>query len=70
MQLYICHWEDLIDREKEIERPTKEQDRSPKEIARCDGMLSNPNFVKKHQLTKLMLKKAKLAKYKEMGKKK
>ena len=36
--------EDLIDREKEIERLTKEQERLTKEIARCEGMLNNPNF--------------------------
>ena len=31
--------EDLVDREKEIERLKKEQERLKKEIARCSGML-------------------------------
>ena len=61
--------EDLIDREKEIERLTKEQDRLTKEIARCDGMLSNPNFVNKAPADKVDAEKAKLAKYKEMKEK-
>ena len=58
--------EDLIDREKEIERLTKEQERLTKEIARCEGMLNNPNFVNKAPAAKVEAEKEKLEKYKEM----
>jgi valyl-tRNA synthetase len=58
--------EDLVDREKEIERLTKEQERLGKEIARCEGMLGNPNFVNKAPEAKVQAEKDKLAKYKEM----
>ena len=58
--------EDLVDREKEIERLKKEQERLTKEIARCQGMLSNPNFVNKAPETKVNAEKEKLQKYEEM----
>ena len=58
--------EDLVDREKELERLTKEQDRLGKEIARCEGMLKNPNFVNKAPEAKVNAEKEKLEKYKEM----
>ena len=58
--------EDLIDRDKEIERLTKETERLTKEIARCEGMLNNPNFVNKAPAAKVDAEKDKLAKYKEM----
>ena len=58
--------EDLVDKEKEIERLTKEQERLTKEIARCEGMLNNPNFVNKAPAAKVDAEKEKLAKYKEM----
>ena len=58
--------EDLVDREKEMERLKKEQDRLTKEIARCEGMLNNPNFVNKAPAAKVDAEKDKLAKYKEM----
>ena len=58
--------EDLVDREKEIERLKKEQDRLAKEIARCQGMLSNPNFVNKAPEAKVNAEKEKLQKYEEM----
>ena len=61
--------EDLIDREKEIERLTKEQERLTKEIARCEGMLNNPNFVNKAPAAKVETEKEKLEKYKEMQEK-
>ena len=61
--------EDLIDREKEIERLTKEQERLTKEIARCEGMLNNPNFVNKAPASKVEAEKEKLEKYKEMKEK-
>ena len=58
--------EDLIDKDKEIERLTKETERLAKEIARCEGMLNNPNFVNKAPAAKVEAEKDKLAKYKEM----
>ena len=58
--------EDLIDKDKEIERLTKETERLAKEIARCQGMLSNPNFVNKAPEAKVNAEKEKLQKYEEM----
>ena len=58
--------EDLVDKEKELERLTKEQERLTKEIARCEGMLNNPNFVNKAPAAKVDAEKEKLVKYKEM----
>ena len=52
--------------EKEIERLKKEQERLAKEIARCQGMLSNPNFVNKAPEAKVNAEKEKLQKYEEM----
>ena len=56
----------VVDREKEMERLKKEQDRLTKEIARCQGMLSNPNFVNKAPEAKVNAEKEKLQKYEEM----
>ena len=61
--------EDLVDREKEIERLEKEQVRLTKEIARCEGMLNNPNFVNKAPAAKVDAEKEKLQKYMEMKEK-
>lgn len=58
--------EDLVDREKELERLGREQERLTKEIARCEGMLNNPNFVNKAPEAKVNAEKEKLLKYKEM----
>ena len=58
--------EDLVDREKELERLTKEKERLTKEISRCEGMLGNPNFVNKAPQAKVNAEKEKLQKYKEM----
>ena len=58
--------EDLVDREKEMERLKKEQERLKKEIARCQGMLGNPNFVNKAPEAKVQAEKDKLQKYEEM----
>ena len=44
----------------------KKQKRLTKEIARCEGMLNNPNFVNKAPAAKVDAEKDKLAKYKEM----
>ena len=61
--------EDLVDREKEIERLTREQMRLTGEIARCEGMLSNPKFVDKAPQAKVEAEREKLAKYREMKEK-
>ena len=58
--------DELVDREKEIERLNKEQDKLQKEIARCEGMLGNPNFVGKAPAKKIEEEKAKLQKYQDM----
>lgn len=58
--------EDLVDREKEIQRLTKEKERLTKEIARGEGMLGNPNFINKAPEAKVNAEKEKLQKYKEM----
>ncbi len=61
--------EELIDREKELARLTKEQKRLEGEIARCEKMLGNPNFVQKAPAKKIDEEKAKLQKYREMQEK-
>jgi valyl-tRNA synthetase len=61
--------EDLVDREKELERLGKEKERLAKEIARCEGMLGNPNFINKAPEAKVQAEKDKLQKYKEMQEK-
>lgn len=58
--------EDLVDREKEIERLKKEVARLTKEIARGEGMLGNQNFLAKAPAAKVEQEKEKLEKYKEM----
>ena len=47
-------------------RLKKELDRLSKEFARCQGMLSNPNFVNKAPEAKVNAEKEKLQKYEEM----
>lgn len=58
--------EDLVDKEKEMERLKKEEVRLTKEIARGEGMLNNQNFMSKAPQAKIEEEKAKLKKYKEM----
>ncbi|MCR5505845.1 MAG: valine--tRNA ligase, partial [Bacilli bacterium] len=48
-----------------LERVNKEIEETKKEIARCEGMLNNPNFVNKAPEAKVNLEKEKLAKHKE-----
>ena len=48
-----------------LERINKEIADIEKEIARCEGMLNNPNFVNKAPEEKVNLEKEKLAKHKE-----
>ena len=57
---------ELVDIEKEIERLKKEEDRLDKEIKRCNGMLSNPNFVSKAPEAKIAAEREKLEKYTNM----
>ncbi len=57
---------DLVDIDKEIERLTKEQGRLTGEIKRCEGMLSNPNFVSKAPEKKIAEEKEKLNNYRDM----
>lgn len=56
----------LIDIDKEIERLTKEEEKLGKEIARCNGMLNNPNFVNKAPEAKIASEREKLEKYTNM----
>ena len=48
-----------------LERIEKEIKETQNEIARCEGMLSNPNFVNKAPEAKVALEKEKLAKHQE-----
>lgn len=48
-----------------LDRINKEIEETKKEIARCEGMLSNPNFVNKAPEAKVNLEKEKLAKHQE-----
>ena len=58
--------EDLVDKEKELERLKKEEARLEKEIARSNGMLKNEKFLAKAPQTKVDEEKAKLEKYEQM----
>ena len=58
--------DELVDREKEIERLTKESEKMAREIARSEGMLNNPKFVSKAPAAKVEEEKAKLAHYQAM----
>ena len=58
--------DELVDKEKEIDRLTKEKERIEGEIKRASGMLSNPNFVNKAPEAKVNAEKEKLEKYKGM----
>ncbi len=58
--------EDLVDKQKEIERLTKERDRLAKELARSKGMLSNEKFLSKAPEAKVAEEKEKQKKYESM----
>ncbi len=58
--------DELVDKEKEIQRLTEESKKMDKEIARSNGMLNNPNFVNKAPEKKVQEEKEKLAKYQAM----
>ncbi|KRQ87236.1 Valine--tRNA ligase [Caloramator mitchellensis] len=61
--------EDLIDREKEIERLIKEKERLEKEVERVVNKLSNPGFVNKAPQKVVDEEKAKKEMYEDMLKK-
>ncbi len=65
-QLFICLWKIWLTEKKKSSVLTKEQERLTKEIARCQGMLNNPNFVNKAPAAKVDAEKEKLQKYEEM----
>ncbi len=58
--------EDLIDREKELERLNKEKDNLEKELQRVRGKLNNQGFVAKAPANVIEEEKAKEKKYQEM----
>ncbi|MEF9840222.1 MAG: class I tRNA ligase family protein, partial [Lachnospiraceae bacterium] len=58
--------EDLVDKEQELIRLTKEQERLVKEIARADGMLHNEKFIHKAPEAKIKEEQDKLEKYTQM----
>ncbi len=57
---------DLVDKEKELERLTKEKETLLSEIKRVEGKLNNPGFVSKAPEKVVAEEKAKGEKYKEM----
>jgi len=59
-------FDELVDREKEIERLKKEEEKLKGELLRVDKMLSNPNFVNKAPAKKIEEEKAKKEKYEQM----
>ncbi len=58
--------EELVDREKEIERLTKDRAKLQKELARSNGMLSNERFLSKAPQAKIDEERKKLAEYEKM----
>ena len=58
--------DDLVDRDKEIERLTKEQSTLISEIKRAEGKLSNPGFVDKAPEKVVNEEREKLEKYNDM----
>ncbi len=58
--------EELVDKEQEIERLTKEKNKIQGELARVEGMLSNERFMSKAPETKVNEEKEKLEKYRQM----
>ena len=57
---------ELVDREKELERLSKEKQKLEGEIKRATGMLNNEKFVSKAPAAKVEEEKAKLQKYTDM----
>lgn len=58
--------EDLIDREKEIERLSKEKEKLEKEVERVNNKLSNPGFINKAPQKVVDEEKAKKEMYEDM----
>ncbi len=58
--------EELIDKEKEIERLKKEEKKLVGELKRANGMLNNERFMSKAPAKKIEEEKAKLEKYQKM----
>ncbi|MGI6020471.1 MAG: valine--tRNA ligase [Lachnospiraceae bacterium] len=58
--------DELVDKEKEIERLTGEKTKIESEIKRASGMLSNPNFVNKAPEAKVNAEREKLERYEKM----
>ncbi len=58
--------EELIDKEKEIERLKKEEKKLVGELKRVNGMLNNEKFMSKAPAKKIEEEKAKLEKYQKM----
>lgn len=56
---------DIINVEEEIKKMEKQLETLNSEIRRCEGMLSNPNFVNKAPAAKVDAEKEKLAHYRE-----
>ena len=59
---------ELVDKEKEIQRLSAESAKMDREIARAEGMLSNPNFVNKAPAAKVEAERGKLEKYRSIKK--
>ena len=57
---------DLVDKEKELARLSKEKDNLLAEIKRVEGKLSNPGFVNKAPAQVVEEERKKEAKYREM----
>ena len=55
--------DELVDKEKEIQRLSAESAKMDREIVRAEGMLGNPNFVNKAPAAKVEAERAKLEKY-------
>ncbi len=58
--------DELVDKEKEIQRLTAESEKMDREIARAEGMLRNPNFVNKAPAAKVEAERTKLLKYRSI----
>jgi valyl-tRNA synthetase len=58
--------DDLIDKQKEIERLTKEKEKLEKEVERVNKKLSNPGFISKAPESVINEEREKGAKYQEM----
>ncbi len=57
---------ELVDKQAEIDRLTKERERLEKELKRSAGMLKNENFLRKAPEAKVQEEKEKQARYQEM----